>query len=112
MHGYFQLQVNGKAAVVTTPNPRDNAKYSHWYYKSDHHPADVPSCGKLCSKGENPECEIKDWVTNSGAEFKCTGKAMLQLLHLIRMKLQFFNCFFYTLSDTNHYESLNIKHIT
>ena len=79
MHGYFQLQVNGgKAAVVTTPNPRDNAKYSHWYYKSDHHPADVPSCGKLCSKGENPECEIKDWVTHSGAEFKCTGKAISQ----------------------------------
>ena len=67
-------QAFGAKAPVS--NPRDNAIYSHWYMKSNHHPADVPTCGRLCSKEQNQDCEVKDLKVKEGAEFKCTGHQM------------------------------------
>ena len=68
------MQVLGAGSKSSSTNPRDNALYSHWYYKSDHHPSEVPSCGRLCSRGVNPDCEVADLKKKEGAEFICTGR--------------------------------------
>ena len=72
----FGTTTQAFGAKAPVSNPRDNAIYSHWYMKSNHHPADVPSCGRLCSKEQNQDCEVRDLKVNEGAEFKCTGHQM------------------------------------